>query len=875
MAWQLRPYQEEGIANLRALMAQGKRRIIRQLPTGGGKTVEIKTITEAAAGRGKRVCLMAHRQELLEQLSAAIDVPHGWIKANKPMASSHAVQVASVQTLARRKERYDFDLLIVDECFPAGTVVSGKPIEHIKIGDMVDSFDVEKMEFCKRKVTHVFNNTTRKIISIYFPKYGVLNCTENHPIYSNGKWIPAGDLKIGDTLLLKENENEKLCLCYLSERISKYKQGNDLFKGLFKCISQNERSALSNALSCMFSGCCALWKEKIGSKMPWSRVLFRRVFEKVSERKKFEGDGGNKSPLCLRENETKQPYDEGRYKKEDVRHIKEDWSQTHNSGWQWETYSNSTQNVGGCAGLGGGVSSFDSNHEVALLEVRHCKSRFIDWCRSGWKFSLLNKEENARCGKNSGFRIVRVEGIEVYEQGSSARFAELCPEGSVYNLEVEGTNTYFANGILVHNCHHSKASQYVSIIEHYSNAFVLGFTATPHRLDGRGFDDVFEDIVLGPSVSQLVAGGYLKPAIYYGPPEKIKLSGVKKTAGDYNNPQLASVMNESRITGNAIEHYAKHAAGIPAILFGVNRAHIQAAADMFNGAGFRFVAVDGTMDRKIIKRALQDLAARRIDGICSCELISEGVDIPAVSAGIMLRPTQSLSLWLQQLGRCLRPAEGFDTAIILDHAGNTLIHGFAHDEREWSLFGECDETGVKRKRKQREMETKFIQCDNCLLIHERAAECPACGHLHVDPSSVCGDGELVLLEGASARLSRLDIEMRKADWKDLYADMVRLGHKSGWAYYEFKKLYPNDVVINDHDRLIIPQVATLADKELVYTRLLTECKVKGYKPGRASFKFKEMFGTWPQGFTTRVKHEVGYGLEEMEEFQKNFRKVAQ
>lgn len=539
MAWQLRPYQEEGIANLRALMAQGKRRIIRQLPTGGGKTVEIKTITEAAAARGRRVCLMAHRQELLEQLSAAIDVPHGWIKANKPMASSHAVQVASVQTLARRKERYDFDLLIVDEA------------------------------------------------------------------------------------------------------------------------------------------------------------------------------------------------------------------------------------------------------------------------------------------------------------------------------------------------HHSKAAQYRAIIEHYSNAFVLGFTATPHRLDGRGFDDVFEDIVLGPSVSQLVAGGYLKPAIYYGPPEKVKLSGVKKTAGDYNNPQLASVMNESRITGNAIEHYAKHAAGVPAILFGVNRAHIQAAADMFNGAGFRFVAVDGTMDRKVIKRALQDLATRRIDGICSCELISEGVDIPAVSAGIMLRPTQSLSLWLQQLGRCLRPAEGFDTAIILDHAGNTLIHGFAHDEREWSLFGECDETGVKRKRKQRELETKFIQCDNCLLIHERAAECPACGHLHVDPSSVCGDGELVLLEGASARLSRLDIEMRKADWKDLYADMVRLGHKSGWAYYEFKKLYPNDVVINDHDRLIIPQVATLADKELVYTRLLTECKVKGYKPGRASFKFKEMFGTWPQGFTTRVKHELGYGLEEMEEWQKNFRKAAQ
>lgn len=522
----LRYYQSEGIEQLRALMAQGKRRIIRQLPTGGGKTMEIKTICESAAARGKRVCLMAHRQELLEQISRAIDVPHGWIKANKPMASSHAVQVASVQTLARRKERYGFDLLIIDEA------------------------------------------------------------------------------------------------------------------------------------------------------------------------------------------------------------------------------------------------------------------------------------------------------------------------------------------------HRSKASQYNAIIEHYKNAYVLGFTATPIRLDGRGFDDVFEDIVLGPSVAQLVADGYLKPAVYYGPPEKPQLSGIKKTAGDYNNPQLASVMNQSKITGNAIEHYAKHAAGIPAILFGVNRVHIQAAAEMFNAAGFRFVAVDGTMDRKIIKRALDDLAARRIDGICSCELISEGVDIPAVSAGIMLRPTQSLSLWLQQVGRCLRPAEGFDKAIILDHAGNTLRHGFAHDERVWTLQGEAGEMDAKKRNRKNDAEKALVQCDNCLHIHERALECPNCGHLHIDPSSICGSGELVLMDGQSKRLSRHEVEERQSYWAEVYSDMVRIGMGSSWAWQQFKRRYPECRFMHDEGRLILPENATAIDKEFIYRRLLVDCKANGYKAGRAAHKFRDFFGVWPQGFVNKVKREVGYGLDE-------------
>jgi ribosomal protein L32 len=265
------------------------------------------------------------------------------------------------------------------------------------------------------------------------------------------------------------------------------------------------------------------------------------------------------------------------------------------------------------------------------------------------------------------------------------------------------------------------------------------------------------------------------------------------------------------------------------------------------------------MDRNKVKRALKDLEARRIDGICSCELISEGVDIPAVSAGIMLRPTQSLSLWLQQLGRCLRPAEGFDKAIILDHAGNSLVHGFAHDEREWSLQGEGDEDGIKRKRAQREREAKMMECAECHLMHERGPVCPGCGHQHA-AENIVAPGQLVEYD-SSGKMSRIDTRMREEDWAAIFSDMVRGGYSQRWARERYRDIYGQEKFYTIGNRLILPDTATAGDKQMLYENWLADCKAKGHKAGRAANQYKDFFGVWPQGFVTEVKQRVGYGID--------------
>lgn len=310
------------------------------------------------------------------------------------------------------------------------------------------------------------------------------------------------------------------------------------------------------------------------------------------------------------------------------------------------------------------------------------------------------------------------------QAGVSPRRSLPVQVASVQTL-VNRVDQYDFDILIIDECHHTLATTYSKIIAAYPRAVVIGFTATPERLDGKSLGDVYDHMVLGPSVKELTRRGYLKPAEYIWTGEALDLSGIHTVAGDFNRSELAGVLDKPRITGDAIDHYRRYADGLPAILFGVNVEHIRHCAEQFNAAGYRFVALDGTMDRRIIQQALLDLAERRIHGVCSCDLISEGVDVPVVSAGIMLRPTWSLALWLQQVGRCLRPAAGYPKAIILDHAGNIRRHGIAEIDRDWTL-----EPRAKRKRRIAESDddVQVSHCPECFRVHERAPVCPNCGY---------------------------------------------------------------------------------------------------------------------------------------------------
>jgi DNA repair protein RadD len=250
-----------------------------------------------------------------------------------------------------------------------------------------------------------------------------------------------------------------------------------------------------------------------------------------------------------------------------------------------------------------------------------------------------------------------------------------------------------ARVVIVDECHHINSASWSKILTHYNGAYILGCTATPERLDGKGLDSHFDILVSGPSIADLIKQGYLADCRIFTA-RVPDLSAIKRVAGDFAKAQLAKAMSQNTIIGNAVEHYREHAHGLPAIAFCCTVAHAQLVADQFDRAGYRAASIDGSMDTKRRDAIIHGLSSGRLHIVTSCDLISEGLDVPDVAVAILLRPTQSLTLYLQQVGRALRPKP--IPAIILDHAGNVHRHGSPKIHRQWTLEGRPKRLAAER-----------------------------------------------------------------------------------------------------------------------------------------------------------------------------------
>lgn len=276
--------------------------------------------------------------------------------------------------------------------------------------------------------------------------------------------------------------------------------------------------------------------------------------------------------------------------------------------------------------------------------------------------------------------------------------------------------------LIVDEAHHAVAGSWAKVIAHYASARVLGVTATPERLDGKGLIDHFDDLVVGPDTAWLTANGFLAPAKVYAPPGAIDTSKIRTRMGDFRMDDAERQLQEGGIMGDAVTHYARHIFPGTAIAFCCSIAHAEAVAEAFQAAGYRARSIDGTMDKAERRSLIRALGTGEVQVLTSCMIISEGTDVPSVTGAILLRPTQSLSLYLQMVGRCLRPAPGKAHAVINDHVGNSLRHGLPTDPREWSLEGR-----VKRLKKDAAAPVKV--CPGCFAaIPSASRACPECGH---------------------------------------------------------------------------------------------------------------------------------------------------
>jgi hypothetical protein len=278
--------------------------------------------------------------------------------------------------------------------------------------------------------------------------------------------------------------------------------------------------------------------------------------------------------------------------------------------------------------------------------------------------------------------------------------------------------------LVVDEAHHATSkTTWGKILNHWPNALRLGVTATPIRLSGEGLDDLFDTMVLGPSTQDLIDQKFLTPVRVFAPSQP-DLTGVHKRGGDYVIGELESAITKSAVTGDAIAHYKRLCAGKRAITFCVSVAHAKAIAESFNQAGVPSDYIDGSLDNQERRKRIASFREGRTMVLTSCDLVSEGFDLPSIEVGISLRPTASVGLWLQQVGRCLRTTDGKTEAVILDHAGNTLRHGLPTDKREWSLAG----SGEKKKRATQETIAGIRICKSCFqACPATASSCSGCG----------------------------------------------------------------------------------------------------------------------------------------------------
>jgi DNA repair protein RadD len=243
-------------------------------------------------------------------------------------------------------------------------------------------------------------------------------------------------------------------------------------------------------------------------------------------------------------------------------------------------------------------------------------------------------------------------------------------------------------------------------------------------------------------------------------------------------------MSERSLIERAVQDYQQRCAGVPAVAFGVDRQHSEKIAQAFREAGFRSAHVGGETSKDERKRLITALGTGELDVLSNCGLISEGVDVPAIGAAILLRPTQSLALFLQQVGRTLRPAPGKTRAIILDHAGNCLRHGLPDTPRQWTLGA------TKSKVKERH---DLRRCEACGAVNRPAPFCANCGA----PPKPATPGLLELWLKLTATPG-LAGELRRMTYSEIVAwsntpERARIAElarnfRKGWAWHRAREI---------------------------------------------------------------------------------------
>jgi superfamily II DNA or RNA helicase len=335
---------------------------------------------------------------------------------------------------------------------------------------------------------------------------------------------------------------------------------------------------------------------------------------------------------------------------------------------------------------------------------------------------------------------------------------------------------------------HLMAAEIGKVMERYrEERNVIGWSATPARKNGKGLGKYFTRIDVVTTVKQLVMEGHLAPCDYWGG-KLPDLQGVKTQAGDYVSTKLSERC--AVLVGDVVDNWLRLARERQTIVFAVDIAHAEALTERFLEADISCAAIHTRLTDEKRDQVVEDFKKGFIQVLVNVTIASYGFDSPEVSCIVAARPTKSLVLWLQMLGRGMRPAPGKDACMVLDHADNTRTLGHAEDIYEWEL-SEADK-GVRNKTQEAKEDSPAQQdhtCQKCNYMFSGTRECPRCGW--EVPFSA---RDVAVVDADLVRIGKRMLEPLGEGWPshEMFYRMLRhhaarLGKDSTWAWYRYRE----------------------------------------------------------------------------------------
>lgn len=298
-------------------------------------------------------------------------------------------------------------------------------------------------------------------------------------------------------------------------------------------------------------------------------------------------------------------------------------------------------------------------------------------------------------------KLLTEQGYLVYVYAPTIEVREQLDElmkGNGSNNKTKGivedlnSNNDAPDYLLIDEAHHSEADSYQLLFDKYPNAIKVGFSATPERLDGKGLDNSYQNIIVGKSVRELIDNHILSDYRYYAPSTSkgLQYSISRKYLEIGGEAFFKAVKRDSsyqkKIYADVLKTWLEKGENKQTILFAPSIVMSKKFANEFNQKGIKAKHIEGVMKKADRKETLEAFRKGEIKVVCNVDLISEGFNMSDADCVILTRPTESLAMFMQQAFRAMRYREG-KTAIILDHANNIALHGEIDQIFDWSLEG--------------------------------------------------------------------------------------------------------------------------------------------------------------------------------------------